>query len=69
MWEMSVNVNSGTLVIKATLSREDLLTYLLWSGSSLYMYRVYLLVSLCGSGLFYYLPPKAGFNWRGPARR
>ena len=29
MWEMSVNVNSGTLVIKATLSREDLLTYLL----------------------------------------
>jgi len=18
---------------------------------------------------FYYLPPKAGFNWRGPARR
>ena len=26
-------------------------------------------VSSCGSGLFYHLPPKAGFNWRGPARR
>jgi hypothetical protein len=29
--------------------------------------------SLCGKFMrirtFYYLPPKAGFNWRGPARR